>query len=184
MTLWKRLQHALALVAGITLGLPTLAWTEDAKPTAPIARVPQGIVPDVALTRDGSFRGTLVDGFRQPLAKTQVILKQDGQLVTTVQTNDKGEYTLPGLKSGAYQLVIKDQTVAVRLWKATAAPAKAMKQLDMAYAPDQVVRAQMGYLDPVNTSLLILGVTGVVLGAVAISELSELQDDVDKLQSP
>ncbi len=55
----------------------------------------------------------------------------------------------------------------------------------MAYVPDKdVVRGQFGYLDPVNTSLILLGITGVVLGAVAVNEINDLQDDVDKLQSP
>ena len=185
MTPWKRLQHTLALMAGIALMLPTLAWTEETKPSASAAKAPKVIVPDIALTSEGAFQGSLVDGDRKPLTKTPVILKKDGKLVTTVETNDKGEYTLPGLKTGTYQLEIKDQTVAVRLWKAAAAPPKAMQKLDMAYAPDvKVVRAQLGYLDPVNTSLLILGVTGVVLGGVAISEINDLEDDVKKLQSP
>ncbi len=185
MTTWKRLQRALALLAGITLTLPGLAWSEDAPASPPVAKAAKLIVPDVLLNSDGSFKGTLVDGAKNPLAKTSVILKKDGKLITTVETNEKGVYTLPGLKPGAYQLEIHQQTVAVRLWKPAAAPPKAMKQLDMAYVPDaNVVRGQLGYLDPVETSLLILGVTGVVLGGVAISELNQLEDDIRDLKSP
>lgn len=185
MNTWKRLQHALALVAGITLMLPGLAWTEDSTASPPVAKAAKLIVPDVMLNSDGSFKGTLVDGAKNPLTKTPVMLKKDGKLITTVVTNEKGAYTLPSLKPGAYQLEILKQTVAVRLWKPAAAPPKAMKQLDMAYVPDaSVVRGQLGYLDPVETSLLILGVTGVVLGGVAIAELNGLEDDIDQLKSP
>lgn len=186
MATWKQWQHTLALAAGISLLVPTMAWTKDGKPAAASAqKATKAIVPDVALASDGSFKGTLIDGARKPLAKTKVILMKDGKLVTTVETNEKGEYTLPSLKPGAYQIEVKKQTIAVRLWKPAAAPPQSLKQLDMAYVPDaQVVRGQFGYLDPVNTSLLLLGVAGVVLGAVAVSEISNLQDDVKKLQSP
>ncbi len=185
MTKWKRLQQALALVAGITLMLPGMAWTEETAAGRPVAKTAKLIVPDVVLNSEGSFQGTLVDGAKNPLVKTSVMLKQGGKLITTVETNDKGAYTLPGLKPGAYQLEILKQTVAVRLWKPAAAPPKAMKQLDMAYVPDaNVVRGQLGYLDPVETSLLILGVTGVVLGGVAIAELNSLEDDINDLKSP
>lgn len=185
MTQWKRLQHALAMMAGITMMLPGVAWTEDAKASPPVAKAAKLIVPDVLLNSDGSFQGTLVDGAKNPITKTPVLLKKDGKVIATVVTNDKGVYTLPSLKPGAYQLEIMKQTVAVRLWKPAAAPPKAMKQLDMAYVPDaNVVRGQLGYLDPVETSLLILGVTGVVLGGVAIAELNGLEDDIDALKSP
>jgi hypothetical protein len=185
MTKWKRLQHALALVAGITLMLPSMAWTEEATASRPVAKAAKLIVPDIALNSEGAFKGTLVDGAKNPLVKTSVMLKKDGKLITTVETDDKGAYTVPSLKPGAYQLEILKQTVAVRLWKPAAAPPKAMKQLDMAYVPDaNVVRAQLGYLDPVETSLLILGVAGVVLGGVAISELNQLEDDIQDLKSP
>ncbi len=186
MSTWKRLQRTLAWTAGMTLLVPSVAWTEEGKPAASTAAAPaKSIIPDVALGSDGSFKGTLIDGARKPLRKTPVTLKQDGKLVVTVQTNDKGEYILPSLKPGAYQLTIKEQTIAIRVWKPAAAPAKALQQLDMAYVPDaDVVRGQFGYLDPVNTSLLLLGVTGVVLGSVAVAEINNLQDDVKKLQSP
>ncbi len=183
---WKQIQHALALAAGISLLVPSMAWTEDGKPTVEAAqKAAKVIVPDVVLGSDGTFKGTLIDGARKPLAKTKVILKKDGKLVTTVETNEKGVYTLPALKPGAYQIEIKEQTISVRVWKPAAAPPQSLKQLDMAYVPDaDVVRGQFGYLDPVNTSLLLLGVAGVVLGAVAVSEINSLQDDVKKLQSP
>lgn len=185
MNKWKRLQHALAMVAGITLMLPGVAWTEDSPASPPAAKAAKLIVPDVVLSSDGTFKGTLVDGARNPLTKTPVLLNKDGKLLKTVETNDKGVYTLPGLKPGAYQLEIHKQSVAVRLWKSTTAPPQAMKQLDMAYVPDaSVVRGQLGYLDPVETTLLVLGVAGVVIGGVVIGKLNALEDDVQQLKSP
>lgn len=184
MTNWKRLQQTLALIAGLGLVVPTAAMADErVAPRAAVA--PKAISPDIALSANGAFRGTLIDGSKKPMANVTVTLKKDGQKVTSVQTDEKGTYTFPNLAQGAYQLEVQKQVVPIRVWKAAVAPPKALKQLDMAYVPDKdVVRGQFGYLDPVNTSLILLGITGVVLGAVAVNEINDLQDDVDKLQSP
>ena len=189
MATWKQLQRSLAFAAGISLLAPATVWTEETSPAPASAKAtnasPKLIVPDVVLSREGVLRGSLVDGKKQPLTKTPVKLTQAGKWVATVETNDKGEYTLPGLKTGAYLLEIQEQRFAIRVWRPAAAPPKAMQQLNMAYISDkEVVRAQLGYLDPVNTSLLLLGVAGVIIGGVAISELEDLEDDIKSLQSP
>ena len=55
----------------------------------------------------------------------------------------------------------------------------------MAYVPNKdVVRGQFGYLDPVNTSLILLGVAGVVLGGIAVREISDVHKEVKKPDSP
>ena len=192
--MWKQLQRTLALAAGISLLVPGTGWAEEGSASASSSvsaetktakPTPKGIVPDVVLTREGTFHGTLIDGEKKPLAKTKVALKRKGKLMTTAETNAEGEYSFTKLTTGAYQLEVLDQTVPVRAWKPNVAPEKALKQLDLAYIPDaEVVRAQFGYFDPVNTSILILGVAGVIIGGVAIAELESLEDDIQKLQSP
>jgi len=185
MTSWKQLQQTLALIAGLGLLVPTTAFAEDRAQPAARAAAPKAISPDIALNAEGAFRGSLIDGSKKPMAKVTVTLKKNGQKVASVETDAKGVYTFPNLEQGAYQLEVQKQLVPIRVWKAAAAPPKALTQLDMAYVPDKdVVRGQFGYLDPVNTSLILLGVAGVVLGAIAVSEINNLQDDVDKLQSP
>jgi hypothetical protein len=186
MTNWKRLQQTLALIAGLGLLVPTAAMAEEQlAPAQRAAAAPKAISPDIALSTSGAFRGSLIDGSKKPMTNVTVTLKKDGRKVTSVQTDEKGIYTFPNLAQGAYQLEVEKQLVPIRVWKAAVAPPKALKQLDMAYVPDKdVVRGQFGYLDPVNTSLILLGITGVVLGAVAVNEINDLQDDVDKLQSP
>jgi Carboxypeptidase regulatory-like domain len=185
MTSWKQLQQTLALIAGLGLVVPTTAFSDDRAQPAARAAAPKAISPDIALTAEGAFRGSLIDGSKKPMADVTVILKKDGQKVASVQTDAKGVYTFPNLAQGAYQLEVQKQLVPIRVWKAAIAPPKALKQLDMAYVPNKdVVRGQFGYLDPVNTSLILLGVAGVVLGAIAVSEINDLQDDVNKLQSP
>ena len=183
-------RHVPAFLAAAAFLLPTPIWSQEAKrpagqSTSERKNAPKAIVPDVLLSKNGSLRGTLIDGTRQPLKKTTVALKRDGKLISSTTTNDQGEYSFAKLKSGPYQLEIEKQTVAIRVWSPVAAPSQSLKQLDMAYVPDpDVVRGQFGYLDPVNTSLLLLGITGVVLGGVAIAEINDLEDDIKKLQSP
>lgn len=188
MTSWKRLQQTLALIAGLGLLVPTTVLSEERAPSdsksseAPKVRA---ISPDIVLTSEGAFRGSLIDGSKKPMTQVTVTLKKDGQKVASVETDAKGVYTFPNLAQGAYQLEVQKQLVPIRVWKAAVAPPKALKQLDMAYVPNQdVVRGQFGYLDPVNTSLILLGVAGVVLGGVAVSEIKNVKDEVKKLQSP
>lgn len=185
MTTWKKLQQTLALVAGLGLVLPAHAWSQERKAPAPRAAAPKAITPDISLTADGSFRGSLIDGAKQPIAKAPVTLSKDGQKVASVQTDEKGSFQFANLNQGSYQLEVKDQKVAVRVWKAAVAPPKSLKQLDMAYVPNKdVVRAQFGYLDPVNTSLILLGIAGVVLGGIAVHEISDVHNEIKKQQSP
>ena len=185
MTTWKRLQQTLALIAGLGLVLPVNTWGDEQKPAAPRAAAPKAITPDISLSAEGAFRGSLIDGSKQPMNQIPVILKKDSQKVAAVQTDEKGHFTFPNLNPGAYQLEVKDQRVPVRVWKAAVAPPKALKQLDMAYVPNKdVVRGQFGYLDPVNTSLILLGVAGVVLGGIAVREISDVHKEVKKPDSP
>lgn len=201
MTTRTNFWHAPAFLAALMLLCPAPLWSQEARRSPqPAASRPaktagdkatgqdttaKAIVPDILLSKEGSLRGSLIDGARKPLMNTAVVLKQKGKLVASTRTNHRGEYTFANLRSGTFQVEIEKQVVSIRTWAPAAAPAKTLKQLDMAYVPDpEVVRGQFGYLDPVNTSLLLLGIAGVVLGGVAVSEINDLQDDVKKLQSP
>lgn len=186
MNVWMRLQRTLALMAGFGLLIPTAAMTEDRTPVpAKAAAAPKAISPDIAMTSEGEFRGSLIDGAKKPVTEIPVTILKNGQKVASVKTDKQGVFTFPNLSQGAYQLEVKGQRVPIRVWKAAAAPPKALKQLDMAYVPDRdVVRGQFGYLDPVNTSLILLGVAGVVLGAIAVSEINDVHDELKKQQSP
>ncbi len=124
MTNWKRLQQTLALIAGLGLVVPTAVMAEErVAPRAAVA--PKAISPDIALSANGAFRGTLIDGSKKPMANVTVTLKKDGQKVTSVQTDEKGTYTFPNLAQGAYQLEVQKQVVPIRVWKAAVAPPKA-----------------------------------------------------------
>lgn len=179
----RRAIVAWTCLAMLSPGL-VLADAPVAKSPAQARRTAAALVPDVALNTQGELTGQLLSGERKPLQKTKVSLVKDGKAVATTETREDGRYTFAGVAPGAYQVEVEKQLAAVRVWQAKSAPKSAIRSLDMAYAPNQTVRAQYGFLDPVNTSLLLLGVTGVVLGAVAVAEVNELEDDIKQLQSP
>ena len=68
MTSWKQLQQTLALIAGLGLVVPTTAFSEDRAQPAARAAAPKAISPDIALTAEGAFRGSLIDGSKKPMA--------------------------------------------------------------------------------------------------------------------
>lgn len=174
-----------AIVAWTCLAIlsPGVAFTEDSKATTsakPSAKSAAALVPDVSLNTQGELSGRLLTGERVPLKQAKVSLLKAGKVIATTATRDDGQYAFAKVAPGTYQVEVEKQLAVIRVWQAKTAPKSAIKSLDMAYAPNETVRAQFGYLDPVNTSLLLLGVTGVVLGAVAISEIKSLEDSIDK----
>jgi hypothetical protein len=82
---------------------------QPTRATAPQIEVPMGIVTgniDAGLLRGGSIQGRITAAEdSSPLDDVSVaIFTTDGQQLTTASVNSQGNYTIPGLPSGAYHL--------------------------------------------------------------------------------
>jgi hypothetical protein len=115
-----RIVRGIALLLGVVgICVPELALA--APPVANPA------VVDVALSDGGVLHGQLVDLRGSSAAGVPVSVKtQNRQVVSTVTAKD-GQFVVPGLRGGVYQVAAGDGQGVYRLWTAKAAPPSAQK---------------------------------------------------------
>ncbi|QDU37823.1 hypothetical protein Mal4_21400 [Maioricimonas rarisocia] len=140
-------------------------------------------IMDVALATGGVFHGQLVDGQGQQIGEAVVKLVRDEQPVAETVADTQGRFQFRNVRGGAYVVETPRGSFPVRVWSEGTAP-PAARPAAVLVSSEAVMRGQIGYLDPVNTTSLLLGVTGVVLSSVTLSKVNDLEDDIRKLRSP
>ena len=124
---------------------------------------------DVALTSAGLLKGKAVNGQGEPLAAAQVKVLRNNEVVATAITAQDGQFEVAGLTTGLYDVQAGQGKGSVRIWEHQVAPPTARQDILMVSGP--VARGQMGlFADPMSTLTLGLAITGVTLGAIALSE--------------
>jgi len=141
---------------------------------------------DVALSGNGSLTGALVTPEGQPLDGAVVSIRQGGKEVTQAVSDAKGTFQVAGLNNGVYELAVGQQVTSVRTWPANIAPPSATPQAVLVVG--NASRAQYGSgmtgLDLVGLTTLGASVTAAVLSGVALSQINDVDNKVDKLASP
>ena len=184
----RKLTHAVVALACIGMVIPQVAFAAPKAATVPVVKA-----RDVALTAQGDLVGAVLNTKGQP---TKVVLTQNGKTVAQTQTAADGIFTLPKVKSGAYEIAVGDAKAPVRVWKAEAAPASAAKK--MALVAQSAVRGQGEYCPPegeycppqggvlggldIITLWTITAATGaLVLGAINQADLNDINDKLDAI---
>ncbi len=187
MTRFHRLQLGLALLATAGLIVPPAAWAQggnnDAQAATPAATEEGNRTPsiiDVAMSSEGSFEGVLVDEQGNPIDAAVIAMYRGEEMVAELTTGAEGRFASSGLPAGVYRVVSPQGEATFRLWSHDAAPPTAVTTAVLVNSSG-VARAQMGILDPVGTSLILLGITSVVLAAVTLGEVDSLQNDIDDI---
>jgi hypothetical protein len=113
-------------------------------PAAMAAPATHAIAPcDVALSDGGTLVGQLVDAQGAPLANAPVALLVGGKEVVRGTTNERGEFTVTGLKGGVYEVAAPGYQGIYRLWAPRTAPPAANQGMLMV-AQGDFVRGQYG----------------------------------------
>ncbi|MEZ5940128.1 MAG: carboxypeptidase-like regulatory domain-containing protein [Planctomycetaceae bacterium] len=133
---------------------------------------------DVALDASGVLNGQVVDSQGKPLDGAMVAVFQSEKQLKRVTSDETGRFQVAGLRNGLYTLEVAGNEYPVRLWNAQVAPPSAKAGATLVFG-EPSARGQFGFLDPVNTSLLLLGVTGVTLSAVSLNEVNQLDKRID-----
>jgi hypothetical protein len=187
MTRFHRLQLGLALLATAGLIVPPAAWAQgdgnDTQAATPAAAEEgnrtTGII-DVAMSGEGSSEGVLVDEQGNPIDAAIIAMYRGEEMVAEMTTDAEGRFGSSSLPAGVYRVVSPQGEATFRLWSHDAAPPTAITTAVLVNSSG-VARAQLGILDPVGTSLILLGVTSVVLAAVTLGEVDSLEDDIDDI---
>ncbi|MCA8988647.1 MAG: carboxypeptidase regulatory-like domain-containing protein [Planctomycetaceae bacterium] len=132
----------------------------------------QTAVSDVTLSDAGTLNGKAVDGQGKPLQGTKVSIRKNQEVVATVVTDEEGKFQVSGLDTGIYELQAGQGKGVIRAWNDNVAPPTSKKNILI--VSGATARGQSGlFVDPLQTTTLILSVTGVALGAAALSDNGE-----------
>lgn len=140
---------------------------QGANPTPAVPRAVAGQVKvqDITLQQDGSLKGQVHGAQGTPIAKAEVVVVRQGQIVARTTTDAKGQFTFAKMSGGVHQIVTEQGVAPVRIWTAQTAPGTAQKSV--AIEPSTIIRAQGG-----GSALAWLAnpwvLAGIVAAAIAI----------------
>jgi len=109
------------------------------KPTPKKAVQPVAI--DVAMAKDGTISGRVLDSGHNGLAKSEVSIRQGRMEIAKTVTDDEGRFKLVNLKGGMYVVSANSGFGLFRFWTAKSAPPKSHDQV-LLMSNSVVVRAQ------------------------------------------
>jgi len=110
-----------------------------AKADSRITRDNQTKSSDVMLSEGGRLQGWVINSEGIPIGGTTVQVRNRGQVVATVTTDDEGRFVANALRGGVYEVVADDGSTLVRLWSLNTAPPTARKNL-LVISGEDVVR--------------------------------------------
>ncbi|QDV70977.1 hypothetical protein Poly24_47100 [Rosistilla carotiformis] len=99
-------------------GKPESGQTEGAIPVAPR-------VQDVALHRDGTLQGAVVESNGKPIEDAPVVIGRFGKPIAELRTDSQGRFVVGGLEAGIYQVVTHGRAEHCRVWTPGTAPESA-----------------------------------------------------------
>jgi hypothetical protein len=172
---------SLATLGVMVPQLQVMADVPQAK--APIEKATQvNRIPDLRLTEGGTMTGRVCDHSGKVLEGAKVTLKQDNKVVATTVTNDEGLFSFKNLKSGVYHPVSGNTEGVFRCWTEKSAPPTA-KEHALLVMGENGARGQFGTVDPTLVILTAGVIAGVVLGAIAVNKINNVQNSIDNLPS-
>ncbi|WP_339743300.1 carboxypeptidase-like regulatory domain-containing protein [uncultured Rubinisphaera sp.] len=126
-------------------------------------------VSDIALSNGGALNGKAVTGQGQALEGAKVSVRRNNEVVATTVTDAEGKFTVAGLDTGIYELQAGQGKGVVRAWEGSVAPPTSKN--NVLIVSGATTRGQSGlFVDPLDTITLGLSITGVALGAAALSD--------------
>jgi hypothetical protein len=164
--LWSWCQQMLVGLATASLVIPTPVRAIENRPIGSVA-TNQQVTTDVALDANGNLKGIVLTSAGQPLGQTPVRIHRNGTPVAAITTDTHGEFTVEGLRGGAYQIETVSAQLPVRIWAPHTAPPSAARRAVVLVDSQDVVRAQGGgRFMQFMTNPWVLG--GIVAAAIAI----------------
>ncbi|HQZ66857.1 MAG TPA: carboxypeptidase-like regulatory domain-containing protein [Planctomycetaceae bacterium] len=141
---------------------------------------------DVALNEGGLLRGTVLTTEAQPVAGITVHVLHEEKVVAKTTSDERGEFSVKGLRNGAHTVQIGSTRQSVRLWGTNSAPPAAVENVAIV-VDDETVRGQNRMLPIAQPGTFLANNMGKLLllgGAVAIVLGTTLDNGHDSPASP
>jgi hypothetical protein len=135
------------LVAATCTGMMSAQFAQAAGPAvnapAAVQVAPVGAkIQDIALQDRGILAGTVLNQNGAPCGAVPVTVSRQGEIVARTETNASGQFAVPGLSGGLYEVQTPIASNVYRLWAPRTAP-PAAQALALITPNDAVVRAQL-----------------------------------------
>ncbi|RMG32210.1 MAG: carboxypeptidase regulatory-like domain-containing protein [Planctomycetota bacterium] len=156
MRLIGNISSALVGMATVGLAFPQIAAVADVpapRRTAPVtatagaatargkastATSPRSLIRDVKLDENGRLSGHVAGTAGTP-SRTVTVFTTDGKPVSRAHIDERGGFTIDGLRPGLYRIATADAVAVYRVWSSEGAPPAAGHQVELRPV---VVRAQ------------------------------------------
>ena len=159
-----------------------LAAAETRAPARSSVRIVRtGDVADVTLAADGTFAGRVVDHGGMPLKNAEVVIRQGQREFARARTDEKGGFAVRNLRNGEYQVASGKTEGRFHLWTKDSAP-KVSRDQALLVMGENGARGQYGGIDPALLLLTAAVIATVILSAIAVDKIDNLQNDVNSLQ--
>ena len=168
-------------LAALGMAMPqTQVFAQQGETKAPVVvKNDAKLAADVVLV-EGNFTGRVVDHSGTPLVNREVVVKQSGKEVARVTTNEKGVFSVKNVKPGNYLASTGNTDGSFRVWNEKTAPASA-KGHALLVMGENGARGAFGAVEPSMALLTIAVIASVVISAIALGKINDLQDDVDNI---
>lgn len=162
------------------LSCVAMAFSQAATASERVAPI-EPVVRDVTLQADGSLVGRVLNANGKAIDGAVVTLAQGEQVLGQTTTDAEGVYRFPATKGGVYRVTAGQETRHFRVWPEKTSPPSAQSYAAIVM-PTGVVRGQLG---PGTGTVLGIGagVTGVVLGIIAIDKANDAEDEAAELRA-
>ena len=104
------------------LSLATLGICLPQRASAAPPPVTAALVTDVALDKDGTLHGQVLNTQRSGVPGSPVTVRVQDHAVAAVMTGPDGRFSVPGLRGGVYELATVNGHGVYRLWSPGTAP--------------------------------------------------------------
>lgn len=149
--------------------------SEKAAPAQPASR-------DVALQADGTLVGRLVSAEGRGIDGAAVTLAQGEKVISRTTTDAEGVYRFADTKTGVYRITAGSTTSDFRVWNSLTSPPGAQNYAAIVEQAG-VIRAQSDGVDVGTTVAIGAGISGLVLGIIAIDEANDAEDEAAELRA-
>ncbi len=144
MELLKYIRTVMLSAGCMGIVLPTsVAGAANPLPSgrAAVSTLSQVAVTDLALGKNGTMQGLVVDAQGVPLQGAPIVVQQAGREIARVASDPRGYFQVQGLRGGVYQISTAHGGGAFRLWAPGTAP-PAAKAGVIIVSGEHVVRGQ------------------------------------------
>lgn len=170
---------AIALAAiGTMLPAPQLQAAEGKAPLK--IETTQASVLDISMSAEGIFAGRVIDHAGNVVPDAEVVISQGNRQVAKTVSDQSGAFSVSGLKGGVYNVRSGNTEGSFRIWTQSAAP-ESSKEQALVILGKNGTRGAIGGMGGGTLVLAAAVIASLIISAIAISKLNDLQDDVNHI---